>query len=169
MTKEAIRLKILPQKIGVLVWRVKQMRIPVRVELDKRGVDLDSVLCLVCEIDLDTVERIFLHCSFAKDLWARFFRWWSINRPLYSCLDHMFNGDIGSSKSKLWQVIEWVCGYLIRRNRNLTLFQRKKGSGLMTLNEVQIKAFEWISRRSRKSIVEWNQCLINLSTFDDHG
>ncbi|XP_071713623.1 uncharacterized protein [Rutidosis leptorrhynchoides] len=111
-------------------------RIPVRVELDKRGIDLDSVRCTVCDNDLETVEHILLKCSFAKDTWNRVFRWWGIDRPLYSCLEEMFIGDIGGSKSMLWQAVEWVSGYLIWKNRNLTLFQRKKGNGPMMLNEV---------------------------------
>ncbi|XP_071686901.1 uncharacterized protein [Rutidosis leptorrhynchoides] len=42
------RVNIIPKKIGLLVWRAKQNRIPVRIELDKRGIDLDSVRCPVC-------------------------------------------------------------------------------------------------------------------------
>ncbi|XP_071689084.1 uncharacterized protein [Rutidosis leptorrhynchoides] len=167
MSFETARLHLLPQKIGILIWRVMQERIPVRVELDKRGVDMDSVRCPVCDDDIETAEHTFLHCEFAKDIWSRIFRWWGSNRHMYSCLGDMFKGDIGGSKSKLWQSIEWVCGYHIWRNRNLTLFQRKRGNGPMALNEVQIKSFEWISKRVRKCSFEWSQWLINPSSYDD--
>ncbi|XP_071687831.1 uncharacterized protein [Rutidosis leptorrhynchoides] len=59
----------LPQKIGIFIWRSLMKRIPVLVELDKRGIDLDSVRCLVCDNDVKTVEHILLNCEFAKDLW----------------------------------------------------------------------------------------------------
>ncbi|XP_071729377.1 uncharacterized protein [Rutidosis leptorrhynchoides] len=145
------RLPILPQKIGVFVSRVKQRRIPVRIELDKRGVDLDSVRCPVCDNDLETVDHVFLHCSFAKNLWSRVFRWWNINRPMYSRLDEIFHGiyDVShpSHPSLIWKATEWVYSYVIWQNRNSTLFRKKKGNGPMALNEIQINAFEWISRR----------------------
>ncbi|XP_071688191.1 uncharacterized protein [Rutidosis leptorrhynchoides] len=62
------RVNIIPKKIGLLVWRAKLNRIPVRVELDKRWIDLDSVRCPVCDKDIETVEHIFIQCDFAKDL-----------------------------------------------------------------------------------------------------
>ncbi|XP_071714496.1 uncharacterized protein [Rutidosis leptorrhynchoides] len=46
------RLRSLPQKVVILVWRIKHQRFLVRVELDKRGINLDSVLCPVCNNDI---------------------------------------------------------------------------------------------------------------------
>ncbi|XP_071691680.1 uncharacterized protein [Rutidosis leptorrhynchoides] len=170
---ETERLNLLPQKVGVFISRAKQRQIPVRVELDKRGVDLDSVRCPVCDNDIETVEHTLLHCSFAKDLWSRAFRWWNVRRSMYSSLDEMFKGSLNDShnpqKSTLWQAIEWVCGYIIWRNRNNIIFHKSRGSGPMALNELQLKSFEWISRRSRKLTIVWSQWLLNPSTFDDHG
>ncbi|GJR66773.1 reverse transcriptase domain, reverse transcriptase zinc-binding domain protein [Tanacetum coccineum] len=37
--------KLVPKKVNIFVWRALKGRLPVRVELDKKGVDLDSVLC----------------------------------------------------------------------------------------------------------------------------
>ncbi|XP_071704372.1 uncharacterized protein [Rutidosis leptorrhynchoides] len=148
-------------------------RIPVRVELDNRGVDLDSVRCPVCNNDLETVDHTFLHCNFAKYLWAQVLRWWKASRPSYSNLEELFCGVHDPSQinqhSSIWKAIEWVCGYVIWRNRNNTLFRQKKNNGPMALCEVQIRAFEWISRRSKKAKLDWGQWLLNPSVFDDHG
>ncbi|XP_071734217.1 uncharacterized protein [Rutidosis leptorrhynchoides] len=158
--KETARNKLLPQKIGLFVWRANLERLPVRVELDKRGIDLDSVRCPICNNDIETVAHILLHCSFAKDLWSRVFRWWNLNRPMYANMGKMFQGNrnaLSSQTSKLWQSVEWVCGYIIWRNRNLNAFQKKKGNGPTALNEVQLKSYERISRRSKELAMEWNQ------------
>ncbi|XP_071739044.1 uncharacterized protein [Rutidosis leptorrhynchoides] len=164
---------MLPQKIELFIWRVKQQRIPVKIELDKRGVDLDTVRCPVCNNDLETVEHIFIHCFFAKDLWSRVFRWWKINRKMYTQLEDMFKGIENPSQptntSNLWMAIEWVTAYFIWQNCNHTLFQNKKIIGPMALNEVQMKSFEWISRRSRKRSLDWFQWLLDPTVFDDHG
>ncbi|XP_071688454.1 uncharacterized protein [Rutidosis leptorrhynchoides] len=63
------------------------------VELDKRGIDLDSLLCPVCNNEVETIEHTLLHCSFARDLWDRVLRWWKIGPGLYQNLDHMFLGQ----------------------------------------------------------------------------
>ncbi|XP_071687783.1 uncharacterized protein [Rutidosis leptorrhynchoides] len=119
------------------------------------------------------VEHIFIHCPLAKDLWLRVFRWWNLSRLLYANMGELFQGCLDSNhpekRSKLWKAIEWVCGYMIWRNRNLTVFQKKKGSGPMALNEVQIKPCDWISRRSRRLNIVWSQWLLNPGVFDDHA
>ncbi|XP_071739189.1 uncharacterized protein [Rutidosis leptorrhynchoides] len=62
LQSETLRNHHLPQKIGIFIWRSRARRIPVRVELDKRGIDLDSVRCPVCDSDVETVDHILLHC-----------------------------------------------------------------------------------------------------------
>ncbi|XP_071731923.1 uncharacterized protein [Rutidosis leptorrhynchoides] len=101
------RLHMLPQKIGVLIWRVKQNRIPVRVELDKRGIDLDSVRCPIYDDGLETVEHIFIHCSFARNLWSRVFRWWNLSRQPYAHVgEGIIDNNLPQKKSLFWKAIE---------------------------------------------------------------
>ncbi|GJU25984.1 transposon TX1 [Tanacetum coccineum] len=40
--------KWVPEKVNIFVWRTLKRRLPVREELDKRGIDLDSLLCPSC-------------------------------------------------------------------------------------------------------------------------
>ncbi|GJZ35962.1 reverse transcriptase domain, reverse transcriptase zinc-binding domain protein [Tanacetum coccineum] len=47
-SQEMVWNKLVPKKVNIFIWRALNGRIPVRVELDKRGVDLDSVLCPCC-------------------------------------------------------------------------------------------------------------------------
>ncbi|XP_071700510.1 uncharacterized protein [Rutidosis leptorrhynchoides] len=128
--KATDRLSFLPQKLGIFIWRVKQHRLPVRVELDKRGIDLDSVRCPVCNDGLETVEHVFVHCSFAKELWSRVFQWWNAGRSMYANLDEMFQGIHGSvhssQASSLWKAIEWVCAYSIWQKPKLHNVPKEK-------------------------------------------
>ncbi|XP_071721261.1 uncharacterized protein [Rutidosis leptorrhynchoides] len=119
------------------------------------------------------MEHALLECPVAKDLWRRVLRWWNMGGFSFSNMEQLFKGskpnDQTNSISSLWQAVTWVTGYSIWRNRNLALFQKKKGSGPTMLNEVQIKSFEWISRRSKKLKFEWIQWLVNPSFVEDHG
>ncbi|XP_071700289.1 uncharacterized protein [Rutidosis leptorrhynchoides] len=74
---DTMRNNFVPQKIGIFVWRTKLGRLPVRVELDKRGIDLDSVRCPTCNNDVETVEYMILSCPKVKELWNRIFRWYN--------------------------------------------------------------------------------------------
>ncbi|XP_071689310.1 uncharacterized protein [Rutidosis leptorrhynchoides] len=144
--------KLLPQKVSIFIWRALLRRILVRVELDKRNIDLNSLRCPICDDDIETVDHILIKCSFAKDLWSRVYRWWNIGNSVDIDLDERFKWkiNVANSTSKLWQAIEWICGYTIWQNRNQAIFRKKKGNGPMALNEIQINSFEWISSRSKK-------------------
>ncbi|XP_071728482.1 uncharacterized protein [Rutidosis leptorrhynchoides] len=147
-------------------------RIPVHVEIDKRGVDLDSVRCPMCNNDSETVEHATLTCPFAKDLWSRIFHWWNGGTPQYSNLEDMFQGKTcpsNTNASKLWQATEWVTGYMLWRIRNLKVFEGKMWNAPMVLSEIQAKSFLWITSRSENLHLDWNTWLLHPSTFDDHG
>ncbi|XP_071740285.1 uncharacterized protein [Rutidosis leptorrhynchoides] len=147
-------------------------RIPVRVELDKRDIDLDTVRCPNCDGDIETVGHIILNCPLAKDLWSRVVRWWNGGAIQYSGLDDMFIGKSSGSNSnvsKLWQAIEWVCGYVLWKNRNLKVFEKKVCSVPMAFNEIQSKSFLWISSRAKNLQLDWNSWLLQPNVFDNHG
>ncbi|XP_071695414.1 uncharacterized protein [Rutidosis leptorrhynchoides] len=168
-----MRNNLIPLKVGILIWRAKLKRLPVHFELDKRGVDLDSVMCPNYNNEVETVEHMMLTCPRIKDLWNRVFKWVNMNTFAYSCFDDMFNGTLqrpnAKPNSNVWQAIEWVTGYMIWRNRNLKVFENKEWNGPMTINEIQAKRFLWISSRSKKSKIDWNQWLLNPNIYEDHG
>nr|GEX16080.1 RNA-directed DNA polymerase, eukaryota, reverse transcriptase zinc-binding domain protein [Tanacetum cinerariifolium]GEX35625.1 RNA-directed DNA polymerase, eukaryota, reverse transcriptase zinc-binding domain protein [Tanacetum cinerariifolium] len=59
--------KLVPIKVNVAYRRNENQRIPTRVDLDYRGIDLHSIRCLVCDDDLETEEHILVKCVVAKN------------------------------------------------------------------------------------------------------
>ncbi|XP_071728124.1 uncharacterized protein [Rutidosis leptorrhynchoides] len=102
---ETMRNNLLPQKVGIFVWRVAHERIPVRVELDKRGIDLDSLLCPLCNNVVESVDHAIISCSFAKEMWQGY--------------NYVANSNF---MKKTWQAVQWVTGYFIWKNRNFKVF-----------------------------------------------
>ncbi|XP_071688820.1 uncharacterized protein [Rutidosis leptorrhynchoides] len=72
---ETLRNNLVPKNIEVFVWRLMKKRLPIRIELDKRGIDLHSVLCPLCDDDCETTDHTVLFCSHAHDIWSRVFSW----------------------------------------------------------------------------------------------
>ncbi|XP_071694715.1 uncharacterized protein [Rutidosis leptorrhynchoides] len=124
-----LRNNLLPRKIEIFVWRVLKKRLPVRIELDKRGIDLHSVRCPICDNDLESVDHTLFNCSFTSDIWNRIFKWWDFgnfspsNGPdsLHGKSSHVMS-PLGS---KIWQAVAWVTLYYLWKNRNLKAFQNK--------------------------------------------
>ncbi|GKB39613.1 RNA-directed DNA polymerase, eukaryota, reverse transcriptase zinc-binding domain protein [Tanacetum coccineum] len=53
--------KNLPIKINTHSWRLSLNRLPTRFNLDRRGINLNFVRCLVCDGDIETDLHVFLN------------------------------------------------------------------------------------------------------------
>ncbi|XP_071708148.1 uncharacterized protein [Rutidosis leptorrhynchoides] len=155
----------IPQKIGIFVWRTLRGRIPVRVELDRRGIDLDSILCPMCNDYIETVEHAIISCKVAKDIWKAIYNWWGSNPPDNASLSNHFSGsgrdNLPGGNKKIWQAVEWVSGYFIWKKRNQKIFRNDSWASSKVVSEIQVKTFEWITNRSRRKSLEWIQWLTN--------
>ncbi|GKB26925.1 reverse transcriptase domain, reverse transcriptase zinc-binding domain protein, partial [Tanacetum coccineum] len=58
---------LVPKKVNIFVWRAIKGRLPVLVELDKRGIDLDSVLCPCCNNSVETCAHCLCFTSVSKE------------------------------------------------------------------------------------------------------
>ncbi|XP_071699670.1 uncharacterized protein [Rutidosis leptorrhynchoides] len=123
-----MRNKLIPQKVGLFIWRTLKHRIPVRMTLDKHGVDLDSVLRPLCNDHTELVDHAIFLCKHVAEVWSRVFNWWGSILSGNASLSYFFSEDGNNSKSKLqkltWQAVRWVTGYHILKNRNHKVFHK---------------------------------------------
>lgn len=50
--------KLVPIKLNIMAWRASYDRLPTRPNLDRRGVNLHSLRCSVCDEDIESVDHI---------------------------------------------------------------------------------------------------------------
>ncbi|GJV50850.1 RNA-directed DNA polymerase, eukaryota, reverse transcriptase zinc-binding domain protein, partial [Tanacetum coccineum] len=65
--QETLWNKLVPKKVNIFVWRALKGRLPIREELNKRGIDLDWVLCPSCT----NVVESCAHCDLAMGMWDK--------------------------------------------------------------------------------------------------
>jgi hypothetical protein len=58
----------LPQKILTFTWKILNHALPVKVELNRRGVHCNRD-CLMCNNAIETQDHLFLHCELARAVW----------------------------------------------------------------------------------------------------
>ncbi|XP_071695363.1 uncharacterized protein [Rutidosis leptorrhynchoides] len=143
-----LRNNLVPKKIEIFVWRALKKRIPVRLELDKRGIDLHSVRCPICDDDLESVDHALIFYKHVIDVWDRVFRWWNLGNFSHFSLQEIFGGMAAANVTpssfgaKFWQALLWVCAYRIWKNRNKMVFESKRWNAPVALNEIQVKSFD---------------------------
>ncbi|XP_071687671.1 uncharacterized protein [Rutidosis leptorrhynchoides] len=167
-SKKTLRNNLIPKKIEIFAWRTLKKRIPVRIELDIRGIDLHSVRCPVCDDDLESVDHFIVSCKFASDVWSRIYNWWKLGPCSCSNVD-ILEGNIAHASTslgqKIWKAVVWVCAYYLWKNRNLKVFHNESWCTPVLVSEIQVKSFEWITGRIKGKKIDWPNWLVNPHMF----
>ena len=50
---------MVPAKVNIFAWRLMLNRLPTKVNLDRRSIDVGSVLCPICAAEVETVNHVF--------------------------------------------------------------------------------------------------------------
>ncbi|XP_071695415.1 uncharacterized protein [Rutidosis leptorrhynchoides] len=156
---ETLRNKAIPLKVEIFVWRARQKRIPVRIELEKRGIDLDSTLCPLCLIETETAEHILSQCPKVLEIWNQVLSWWNLPCIPSLTINQIFDADSlipapTSNVKIIWQSLKWVTCYMLWKARNEVVFKNHIWMPQKILTNIQSVSFGWISKRLKKSSLE---------------
>ncbi|GJV59408.1 RNA-directed DNA polymerase, eukaryota, reverse transcriptase zinc-binding domain protein [Tanacetum coccineum] len=101
-------------KVNLFIWRSMLNKLPSMVNLDRKDIDVGSILCPICQVDVETINHIFFSCDMVMDLWAKLARWWELDILVCANISEWFEwlGSLNVS-NKLKSVLEGVGGTLM--------------------------------------------------------
>ncbi|GJZ25249.1 RNA-directed DNA polymerase, eukaryota [Tanacetum coccineum] len=67
--------KAVPIKINIMAWKVRFDYLPTRLNLSKRGLDLQYILCPMCNKEVESTNHILFACSMVRELYRRVVSW----------------------------------------------------------------------------------------------
>nr|GEW86793.1 RNA-directed DNA polymerase, eukaryota [Tanacetum cinerariifolium] len=79
--------KMVHIKVNILAWKVKLDILPTRFNLSKKGLDINSILCPICENHSESSYHLFFACSMARDIFRNIASWWDIKSPHVSSFE----------------------------------------------------------------------------------
>ncbi|GJR60403.1 RNA-directed DNA polymerase, eukaryota, reverse transcriptase zinc-binding domain protein [Tanacetum coccineum] len=155
--------KIFPIKVNINAWKVFLDKIPTRLNLSLRGMDIPSILCPLCNSAAKSTSHIFFSCPLARQVWNKFLRWWemdSISFDRYedwlSCLN---NTHFPKQLKTFLEGIYYIMWWLIWRFRNQVLFGSKQPRRDLLFDDIVQLSYLWISNRSAGSgCIKWKWC-----------
>ncbi|GJW79510.1 RNA-directed DNA polymerase, eukaryota [Tanacetum coccineum] len=71
-------LKVVPINVNVHAWRVCLDKLPTRVNLSLRRIDIPSIFCPLCNSAMESTSYIFFVCPLAHQIWRNFLIWWDL-------------------------------------------------------------------------------------------
>ena len=70
--------KNIPRKVNIFMWRLLLDRLPHRLNLSLRGMDIPAISCSSCNGNVESANHIFFECIIASEIWKLVYRWCEI-------------------------------------------------------------------------------------------
>ncbi|GJS32808.1 ribonuclease H-like domain-containing protein [Tanacetum coccineum] len=70
--------KSIPRKVNIFIWKLSLDRLPHRLNLFLRGIDILTISCSSCNANVESANHIFFECIIASDMWKLVYRWCDI-------------------------------------------------------------------------------------------
>ncbi|GKA07108.1 RNA-directed DNA polymerase, eukaryota, reverse transcriptase zinc-binding domain protein, partial [Tanacetum coccineum] len=132
-------IKEVPIKVNILAWKVKINGLPTRLNLSKRGIDIDSILCPICEQHVESVSHTFFTCQLSREIFRKILRWWQIDVTDISCYEEwlhwLVNIRISSNHKKLLEGVCFVLWWHVWQFRNKSIFGPSRPLKAVLLDE----------------------------------
>ncbi|GJV52409.1 RNA-directed DNA polymerase, eukaryota, reverse transcriptase zinc-binding domain protein [Tanacetum coccineum] len=157
--------KLLPKKINIFIWRTLRDRLPSRWNLSRKGIDLNSMNCPICDKGIDTAFHTFWVCSLATSVWLRVFNWTNLQSPTLSSLHGLYYWIDGLHLSlNKKHALEVICGavlWCLWSFRNETIFGSDKPNRSFLFDRIVDYSFRWYSSRCKVYPISWNNWIQN--------
>ncbi|GJT37028.1 RNA-directed DNA polymerase, eukaryota, reverse transcriptase zinc-binding domain protein [Tanacetum coccineum] len=72
-------INVVPIKVNVHAWKVRLYCLPARLNISRRGMHIDSILCPICDKAVEYARHIFFACHIAREVFHKITSWWDVN------------------------------------------------------------------------------------------
>ncbi|GJY82091.1 RNA-directed DNA polymerase, eukaryota, reverse transcriptase zinc-binding domain protein [Tanacetum coccineum] len=151
--------KSIPRKVNVFMWRLSLDRLPHRLNLSSRGMDIPAISCPSCNANVESANHIFFECDIATDMWKLVFRWCDI--PLFqasswdSFNDWNISWHASKEKKHRFYVITTSVLWWLWRYRNSVTFNSQPLRKSDLFDNVCFSSFSWLHNRDHMKL-SWN-------------
>ncbi|GJS10251.1 RNA-directed DNA polymerase, eukaryota [Tanacetum coccineum] len=161
--------KVVPIKINVFAWKVCLDKLPTRLNLSLRGIDIPSIICPICSSAGESCSHLLFACNMARLLLRKVARWWDLQTPDLNSYDDWLSWFISIRLSKgLKEVLEgvfYVMWWAIWKFRNEVLFGTSPPRLDLIFDDIVLLSFRWCSSRCKNKFdwISWLKCPRSLS------
>ncbi|GJV39453.1 RNA-directed DNA polymerase, eukaryota, reverse transcriptase zinc-binding domain protein [Tanacetum coccineum] len=156
--------KSIPRKVNVFMWRLSLDRLPHRLNLSSRGMDIPAISCPSCNANVESANHVFFECDIATDMWKLVFRWCDI--PLFqasswdSFNDWIISWHASKEKKHRFYVITTSVLWWLWRYRNSVTFSSQPLRKSDLFDNVRFSSFSWLHNRDHMKL-SWNDWLMD--------
>ncbi|PWA76401.1 Endonuclease/exonuclease/phosphatase [Artemisia annua] len=135
-----------------------------RYNLSRRGVALDSVLCPICDSDVEEIQHVMFRCDMAQLVFRKICRWWDLDWQDLSSFSNWkvwFSSiRLSSSIKSILEGIFCVAWWRIWMFQNQLIFDKSPPRHSVIFDDIVSFSFNWCSSRCNR-VFSWEHWLKN--------
>ncbi|GJY92145.1 RNA-directed DNA polymerase, eukaryota, reverse transcriptase zinc-binding domain protein [Tanacetum coccineum] len=157
-------IKEVPIKVNVHAWKVKLDCLPTRLNISRRGMDIDSILCPMCDKAVESSRHIFFTCPVLNEALRKISRWWDIEYKEVSSyeewLQWLLTLRLSWKHKNLFEGVCYVLWWHVWSFRNKSIFGNQKSFKADIFDDVVSHSFTWC-RHGCKTLFSWSEWFKN--------
>nr|GEX37460.1 RNA-directed DNA polymerase, eukaryota [Tanacetum cinerariifolium] len=162
--------KTMPIKVNVHASKVKLDFLPTRINISRRGMNIESILCPMCGEAAKSSRHIFFICHIAREILRKISQWWDVRYLDLSSykewLDWTLSLRLLVKHKQSFKGVCYAMWWHIWSLRNKSVFDSEIPSKAVIFEDVVSQSFYWCRYRCKCSFswIEWlkNPHLISL-------
>nr|GEW47626.1 RNA-directed DNA polymerase, eukaryota [Tanacetum cinerariifolium] len=132
--------------------------------LSRRGIDIGSLMCPLCDSGIETSTHLFFRCNMADQIYYKIARWWNVTYEGFTSYTEWL-GWLASLHHpiKLKALLEgvfYITWWFLWGFRNKILFDSNSPSKAVLFDNIISSSFTWCRSRC-KAAFTWNDWLKN--------
>ncbi|GJR07923.1 RNA-directed DNA polymerase, eukaryota, reverse transcriptase zinc-binding domain protein [Tanacetum coccineum] len=157
-------IKLVPIKVNVHAWKVKIDSLPTRFNISRRGMDIESITCSICDNEVESSSHLFFKCNMVRDIIRKITRWWDITYieadSYEDWLNWLVNIRLSSNYKQALEGVFYVMWWHVWQYRNKYIFEAVSSPNAIIFEDIVSRSFYWCRNRCKASF-SWNDWLKN--------
>ena len=155
-----------PSKFLMFAWRLLWDRLPTKVNLRARQVQILDLTCPFCRRGEETASHIFIHCIKTQPIWWETMNWINMQGPLpWSITDHFMQFSslqVAGIRPRRWQWWWMAVTWSIWQLRNSIVFSNATFDGNKLVEDASFLLWTWLHNLEKDFSLHFNQWSSNL-------
>ena len=154
-----------------MIWRALHDCLPTRWNLSKKGIELNSLLCPVCNQSPELIDHVLWNCPLTSEIWHKVIMWLDLSFPVINSFAASFDWvedlRINPHAKHIVRSILGVTAWSIWKFRNDSIFSLKRPIRQDIFDSIVDLSYVWFSNRYRKLNISWSNWIQNplLATY----
>ncbi|GJQ90938.1 RNA-directed DNA polymerase, eukaryota [Tanacetum coccineum] len=154
--------KSVPIKVNVLSWKVMVEALPTRLNMSRRGISIPSIMCPVCDEEVESVNHLFFRCKVCYQIGRKVLKWWNMSDQEVNSYAEwsvwMASIRIGSKLKEIFEGVWITTWWYMWWYRNKILFEDNPPKKADIFDRIVVISYQWCKSRC-KATFDWNAWL----------